>query len=320
MNWILANLEAALDMFSNYMSQIYDVIMVNPQTYQEGQIWHVADKIYDAILGPAISIMVILFFMGLCMDMGEFIKTKRMNHIIASFVAMFFMSGLLYGGKYFLVLIFEIIREIIESATNVSGANFISLSWIEIPEAVKYSTEGLNLKNGVIFWIVTLIVALLIMVTGFTVLLVVFGRLFKIYMHVAIAPLAIATVVSRQTRGTFVAYVKSFVGVCIEGLVIVVALMIFSAFASNFKMEIPTNSYVSMMGKTEEEVAEITQNMTEEEKQQFFNSVVSAVNGQSESTKAYVLWTYLSQMVFLYLIMCGTIKGADTWVHQKLNL
>ena len=39
-----------------------------------------------------------------------------------------------------------------------------------------------------------------------------------------------------------------------------------------------------------------------------------------EAKKAEVLWTYLSQMLFLYLVMAGMIKGADSWIHQKLNL
>lgn len=314
MNWILANLSAAVDFFSGWMTKVYDVLMINPVTYQDGKIWHVADKIYDAVLGPAVSIMVILFLLSLSMDAGEYIRTKRVNHIVLTFAGMFFMSGILVGGKYILILIFWVIREIIDAATGTNGSNFISLSWIEIPEQVVKATDGMNVRTGIMFWVVTLIVALLVMVSGFVVLLVVFGRLFKIYLHVAVAPLALSTILSRQTRMTFVAFIRSFIGVCVEGFVIVCVCMIFSAFADNFQVPV-TDSY-SYLELTEEEIAQ----MTEEEKQQVLDGVWAQINGKDDSTRAYIVWCYLGQMVFLYLMMVGSIKGADNWVHQKLNL
>lgn len=311
MNLIIANLEAAVSLFGSWMSKLYEVLMINPITYQNGTIWEQVGKIYDALLGPASSIMVTLFFAALVTDTGDFIKTRRADSILLTFIMLFFMAGILIGGKYILLLIFWIGREFVDKVTGTNGQNFLDMAWIEVPERVKHCVELLDAKNEVLFWVVTLLFALVIMVCGFTILMVVYARLFNIYLHFAMAPLALATVISKQTRTTFVAFMRSFVGVCLQGLVIVGMCLIFSAFSSGF------NSSGEETFVTEDTVLDNYQegnvyDMTNDE-------YIEYVKHESENA-AKNLWEYLGQMVFMYLIMAGMIKGADSWLHQKLNL
>ena len=62
MNWILATLQASIAFFDAWMSQLYDVVMLDPISYQNGTIWEIVSKIYDALMGPAVSILVIGFY------------------------------------------------------------------------------------------------------------------------------------------------------------------------------------------------------------------------------------------------------------------
>ena len=161
------------------------------------------------------------------------------------------------------------------------------------------------------FFIVVLIFALVIMVCSFTIIMVVYGRLFNIYLHIAVAPLALACGAAGPLRSTFVSYLKSFVGVCLQGVVIVIVCMVFSAFANNFDFNTVQTS--------DQQIVELKEDMTEEEFQAWWEQW-GMDNKELEAKKAEVLWTYLSQMLFLYLIMAGMIKGADNFIHQKLNL
>ena len=45
MNWILATLQASIAFFDAWMSQLYDVVMLDPISYQTGTIWEVVSKI-----------------------------------------------------------------------------------------------------------------------------------------------------------------------------------------------------------------------------------------------------------------------------------
>lgn len=311
MNWILATLQASIAFFDAWMSQLYDVLMLDPISYQNGTIWTTVSKIYDALMGPAVSILIIGFYIALIHDSGEFIKTRHFGSVGWTFILLYITASLLLGGKYILLLIFWCFKEILQTVTGPNGTNFLNLSWVELPKQVKLATSGLGATKATLFFIVVLIFALVIMVCSFTIIMVVYGRLFNIYLHLAVAPLALACGAAGPFRSTFVSYLKSFVGVCLQGVVIVIVCMVFSAFANNFDFNTVQTS--------DQQIVELKEDMTEEEFQAWWEQW-GMDNKELEAKKAEVLWTYLSQMLFLYLIMAGMIKGADNFIHQKLNL
>lgn len=358
-NWIVANLNAAIDFFSDCMSKLYAILMINPITYGDGGVWDVVSRIYDVLIGPCLSIMMSIYLVNLIQETGDLIKFKRPGNLVWSFIIISFIVAVMTGGKYLLLLIFWIGRELMDKVCGMEGVDFLRLTWIELPDAITNATNNLSLGNGIIFWVVTLICALIVMVSCFGILFVVYGRLMKIYLHIAMAPVAISTCTSRATRQTFTAYVRSFVGVCIEGLVIIVVCMIFSAFANNFNFQNPTNEpQIGEVGEmasdeylTEEQKQAIKDAMTvddveaflsmtdEDEKTEYMNSLnipgLPTINkktlavvedylrtnsGENRAKNAEMIWKYLAEMMFLYLLMAGMIKGADNWVHQKLAL
>ena len=311
MNWILSTLQASIAFFDAWMSQLYDVLMLDPISYQNGAIWATVSKIYDALMGPAVSILTIGFYVALIHDSGEFIKTRPFGSVVWTFILLCITASLLLGGKYILLLIFWCFKEILQAVTGPNGTNFLDLSWVELPKQVKLATSGLGATKATLFFIVVLIFALVIMVCSFTIIMVVYGRLFNIYLHLAVAPLALACGAAGPLRGTFASYLRSFVGVCLQGVVIVIVCMVFSAFANNFDFNTVQTS--------DQQIVELKEDMTEEEFQAWWEQW-GMDNKELEAKKAEVLWTYLSQMLFLYLIMAGMIKGADNFIHQKLNL
>lgn len=311
MNWILSTLQASIAFFDAWMSQLYDVLMLDPISYQNGAIWATVSKIYDALMGPAVSILTIGFYVALIHDSGEFIKTRHFGSVVWTFILLCITASLLLGGKYILLLIFWCFKEILQAVTGPNGTNFLDLSWVELPKQVKLATSGLGATKATLFFIVVLIFALVIMVCSFTIIMVVYGRLFNIYLHLAVAPLELACGAAGPLRGTFASYLRSFVGVCLQGVVIVIVCMVFSAFANNFDFNTVQTS--------DQQIVELKEDMTEEEFQAWWEQW-GMDNKELEAKKAEVLWTYLSQMLFLYLIMAGMIKGADNFIHQKLNL
>lgn len=54
--------------------------------------------------------------------------------------------------------------------------------------------------------------------------------LFRLYMYTALAPLPLAAFAGESTQSVGISFLKSYVGVCLEGAVIVLACVIYSAF------------------------------------------------------------------------------------------
>ena len=55
-------------------------------------------------------------------------------------------------------------------------------------------------------------------------ILTVYGRFFRLYMYTALAPLPLASFAGESTQSVGISFIKSYVGVCLEGAVIVLAV------------------------------------------------------------------------------------------------
>lgn len=330
-SWILSNLEAAISFINALFEKLYDILAVNPVTYMNGEVWKVVNTIYDALLGSAISLMIIFIYLGLIEDTGDMIKHKNPGPVIWAFVKIMFGSGILIYGRYIMMLIFWIFKEFTDKIVLRNGVNvFLVTSWISgVPDNIKNTVNGLSVSNGIIFWVVTLLAALVIMVTCFTIMLVVYGRIFKIYMHIALSPLPLACMASRTTQPHFAAFLKSFIAVLLEGLIIIIACLIFSAFANGFNTDKEINPLKYISSDEYHKLVDEIQNdstLTDEEKETKINSLVSDAFGTATAGLGSIddaaerLWIYLGQMLFLYVLFAGIVKSADDYVKRWMGV
>ena len=82
-------------------------------------------------------------------------------------------------------------------------------------------------------WIVSFLGSLFITVMSFVLILTVYGRFFKLYLYTALSPLPLASFAGEGTSSMGKAFIKSYTGVCLEGAVIVLACLVYSAFLSS---------------------------------------------------------------------------------------
>lgn len=61
----------------------------------------------------------------------------------------------------------------------------------------------------------------------------VYGRFFKIYLYTALAPIPLSTFAGEPSQHVGKSFIKSFCAVCLEGVIIILACVIFSQFASS---------------------------------------------------------------------------------------
>ena len=92
--------------------------------------------------------------------------------------------------------------------------------------------EGVGLIESIPLWAITLLGSLFIWVLALVMILTVYSRFFKLYIATAIAPVPLASFAGQPSSSIGVAFLKSYTAICLEGCVIVLACVIFSAFAS----------------------------------------------------------------------------------------
>ena len=82
-------------------------------------------------------------------------------------------------------------------------------------------------------WLVSVLGSLIITVLSFILILTVYGRFFRLYLYTALAPIPLAAFAGEGTSAAGKAFLKSYTGVCMEGAVIVLSCLIYSAFLSS---------------------------------------------------------------------------------------
>ena len=95
------------------------------------------------------------------------------------------------------------------------------------------AVEDVSFLQSIPLWLVSLLGTLFIWVMSIVLILTVYGRFFRLYLYTAVSPLPLAAFAGEPTSNIGRSFIKSYAGVCMEGAVIVIACLVYSAFASS---------------------------------------------------------------------------------------
>lgn len=115
----------------------------------------------------------------------------------------------------------------------IKALGVITSASASLPPEIITAIEDVGFLASIPLWLVTLLGSLFITVLAFIMILTVYGRFFKLYMYAALSPVALASFAGENTTHFGKAFLRSYIGVCMEGAIIVLACIIFSAFASS---------------------------------------------------------------------------------------
>ena len=230
-NWIVQNLENALNTWNEKLSEIWSLITQSPETFKGGSIWNVVVNIHGALQAIGYALLVLFFVIGVVKTCGSFAEVKKPEHALKLFVRFAIAKGLITYGMELMLALLEIIQGVINSIMNAAG--FGSPQATVLPQEIVTAVEDCGFFESIPLWAVTLIGGLFIWVLSFIMILSVYGRFFKMYMYTAIAPIPLSSFAGEPSQSIGKSFLKSYAAVCLEGAIIVLACIIFSVFASS---------------------------------------------------------------------------------------
>ena len=230
-NWIVQNLENALNTWNEKLSEIWTLITQSPETFKGGSIWNVVVNIHGALQAIGYALLVLFFVIGVVKTCGSFAEVKKPEHALKLFVRFAIAKGLITYGMELMLALLEIIQGVISSIMNAAG--FGSPQATVLPQEIVTAVEDCGFFESIPLWAVTLIGGLFIWVLSFIMILSVYGRFFKMYMYTAIAPIPLSSFAGAPSQSIGKSFLKSYAAVCLEGAIIVLACIIFSVFASS---------------------------------------------------------------------------------------
>ena len=169
--------------------------------------------------------------MGVVRTCGSFTDVKKPEHALKLFVRFAIAKGVITYGMELMLALFNIVQGIISTIMTSSG--FGTPNQTTLPSEMVTTIEDCGFFESIPLWAVTLIGGLFITVLSFILIMTVYGRFFKLYIYTALSPLPLAAFAGETTSGIGKAFIRSYAGVCLEGAVIVLACLIYSAFLSS---------------------------------------------------------------------------------------
>ncbi len=230
-NWVVQNLENALETWNEKLAEIWSLITESPQTFKGGAIWSVITSIHGALQAIGYALLVLFFVIGVMRTCGSFAEVKKPEHAVKLFVRFAIAKGLITYGMELMLAFLEIIQGVISTIMNAAG--FGASAVTVLPNEIVTAIEDCGFFESIPLWAVTLIGGLFVWVLSFVMILSVYGRFFKLYMYTAIAPIPLSSFAGEPTQNVGKSFLKSYAGVCLEGAIIVLACIIFSVFASS---------------------------------------------------------------------------------------
>ena len=245
MDGIIDNLTSALNTWNEKLAEIWMLLTQSPETFKGGDIWNIIIKIHGALQAIGLSLLVLFFLWGLIRTCTNWQDIKRPEHAFKLFLRFIIARGLVMYGMELMTGIFEIVQGVISTITRTVGLGTAEST--VIPQEIIDAVNNTGFLESIPLWAVTLLGSIFITILSFIMILTVYGRFFKIYMYTAISPIPLAATAGESTQNTAFTFIKSYAGVCLEGAIILLSCVIFSAFASSAPAIDTSASAVSMI-------------------------------------------------------------------------
>ena len=230
-NWVVQNLQNALETWNTQYGEIWRLITQSPEEFRGGKIWDVIINIHGALQAIGYSLLVLFFVVGVMKTCGSFADMKRPEVAIKMFIRFVLAKASITYRLELMMSLFKIVHGVISKIMTTSGLT--GSSDMLLPESIVKAIEDCGFWESVPLWAVTLIASLFILILSFVMILTVYGRFFKLYLYTALAPIPLSSFAGEPSSQIGKSFLKSYAAVCLEGAIIVLSCVIYSVFATS---------------------------------------------------------------------------------------
>ena len=276
-NWLIESLKWTFEFWNNKQTEIWQLVSTTPEEFKGGDIWRLALTLNDGLKAIGYGLLVLFFALSICKSTINFRDLRRPEQGLRFFIRFVLAKTAVTYGIDLMTAIFNICTGIVSVIAEKMGT---AAADIALPEELETAVNEVGFLASIPLWLVTILGCLVIIVLSFVMILTVYSRFFKLYMYTACAPIPLSSFAGEATSFMGKAFIKSYMGVCMEGAVIVLACLIFSAFTSSGNF-----------------------------------GLVDA-----ESSAVVQVLAYLAEAIFNMLVLVGLIKGSDRIVKEMFAL
>ncbi len=139
-NWIVGNLQNAINTWNEKLSEIWQLISQTPENFRGGGIWNVIINIHETLQAIGLALLVLFFVIGIVKTCNDFNEVKKPEKIIKLFLRFAIAKAIVSYGLELMLGIFKIVQGI--SSTIMTSVGFANSSNTVIPQEIIKAIEG----------------------------------------------------------------------------------------------------------------------------------------------------------------------------------
>ena len=244
-NWVVNNLNTVLELWNKRLKEIFSLLMASPKSFKGGRIWKIIVNINDSMKAVGLALTVLFFLFGIVKTTADFDQLKKPEQALKLFVRFALTRGAVTYGLDVMLKVYELVQGII--SVILKGSGLSGMKSMTLPGSIVKAVEQASFIESIPLWAITLLASVAILVISIVLILSVYGRFFRIYMYTALSPLPLSAFASSVTQSSGISFVKSYIGVLMEGAVIIIACLIYTAFIMSEPVIKPSLSPVTAL-------------------------------------------------------------------------
>ena len=154
-NWVVGNLQNALDTWNGKLNEIWILITQSPEQFKGGSIWNVIVNINGAVQAIGLALLVIFFLIGVVKTCGSFAEVKKPEQVVKLFVRFALAKAVITYGLELMLAIFKIVQGVMQTIMQTAGLG--NATQTALPQEMIDAIESCGFFESIPLWAVTLI-------------------------------------------------------------------------------------------------------------------------------------------------------------------
>ena len=245
---IKANLESMFLDINNQVNNIATEVGKTPMGWN-GEVSSFIKSINDSVIIPIAGLIITAVF---CIELINMVMQKNNMHDTESFeffkyiIKMWIAVWLVSHAFEFSMAVFDVAQDMVNKAAGVinTSATVTSDQIVKMMDTLK--SKGLGELMMILFE--TSIVKIVIQGISVVIMIVVYGRMFEIYVYSSVSAIPFATMGNREWGQIGTNYIKGLFALGFQGLFLMVCLGIYAVLVKTIKISDIHSSTFSILG------------------------------------------------------------------------
>lgn len=220
------------------LKEVVNILTMSPES--NGIIWSMIHSVFNMIL-PVGLMVAATFVLITILERAILFKTHNIESVVKMLLLFVFGKVLVENSFEIMGWFYQVVAGLIGNLGSMPNAGASEADIAAMAAAI----EGMGFADRLWFKVQTYPTALIMGLLKVGIKVIAYGRLMELYVYTAVAPLPLATLVSETHAGIAKRFLQGYLGVCIQGLVMLLSIMIYSALEVQLRVPVDADSMMS---------------------------------------------------------------------------